>query len=101
MIEISVKKNNNKIDSVVISGHSGYKKIGSDIVCASVSSISITTINAILRYNEKALIYEENDGLLKIDIVYHDSVIDILLNNMIDLLEELAKQYPKNVKINN
>ena len=101
MTEIKINKNNNKIENITISGHTGYKSNGLDIVCASVSSIAITTINAILRYNDKSLEYDEADGLLKIDIVYHDDVIDILLDNMIDLLNELTKQYPKNVKINN
>ena len=88
-----------KINHIKISGHSGYDEIGKDIVCASISSICVTTVNAIVRYNEKALIYTDSDGLLEMGIMLHDKVIDMLVENMIYLFEDLSKQYSKNVKI--
>ena len=45
MINISYKSKDNHINYVKITGHSGYADDGFDIVCASVSSIAITTIN--------------------------------------------------------
>ena len=42
---IKVEIENNKIE---IKGHANYDDYGKDIVCASVSSIVITTINAII-----------------------------------------------------
>ena len=47
---IKIKEKDNKI---IISGHASFDEYGKDIVCASVSSIVITSINAILRYNNK------------------------------------------------
>ena len=46
MIKIDVKETD-CIDKIEIKGHANYSLHGSDIVCASVSSIAITTVNAI------------------------------------------------------
>ena len=94
MIKIEIKK-----DKLTIKGHSGYSEYGSDIVCASVSSMSIITINAILKYDSESLKYNEEDGLLEIDILKHDKVIDLLIDNLIEHLEELKKQYNKYIEI--
>lgn len=94
MIKINVNK-----DEITIKGHSGYKEEGSDIVCASVSSISITTVNALLSIDEDCISYEENDGYLKIKINKHNEVIDKLIDNMINLLKKLEKDYKKYIEI--
>ena len=99
MINISYKKNDNHINYVKISGHADYADEGFDIVCASVSSISITTLNAIIRYDEEAIYYHEEDGLLEIGIVKYSEFIDILMENMISMFEELEKKYKNYIKI--
>jgi len=99
MIKISIKKNEKIISSITIEGHSGYETQGKDIVCASVSCISITTVNAILRIDENALNFCEKDGYLKLEILKHDKYIDILIENMCELLKDLEKKYNKYIKI--
>ena len=94
MIKININK-----DEITIKGHSGYGIEGTDIVCASVSSICITTVNALLSIDEDCITYEENDGYLNIKINKHNEVIDKLINNMINLLKELEEQYKKNIEI--
>lgn len=91
---IKIKEFDNKI---IISGHANFEDYGKDIVCASVSSIVITTVNAILRYNNKAIKYT-NDKELIIEILEKDEIINILITNMLELLKELEKQYPKNIR---
>ena len=63
MIKISIK--NKKI---IIKGHANYDEYGKDIVCASCSSIVITSINAALRIDSKSLSYEEAKDKLTIKI---------------------------------
>ncbi len=99
MINISYKKKDDHINYVKIEGHADYAEEGFDIVCASVSSIAITTVNAIIRIDEEALFYTEKDGLLEIGIVKFSDVIDKLMENMIGMFEELEKQYEDYVKI--
>ena len=94
MIKINVKN-----DQIIISGHSGYSVSGSDIICSSVSSIAITTINAILRVDNESITYKKEDGYLEINIVKHTGVTDLLIENMIDLLSELENNYKKYIKI--
>ena len=99
MIKITIQQKENEICSITISGHSGYEKSGKDIVCASVSSIAITTVNAILRIDSNALTYEESDGFLNIVMQKQSDIISLLITNMLDLLEELETQYSKYIKI--
>ncbi len=98
MIKIKIKKSEN-IDSIVINGHAGYSESGKDIVCSSVSSIAITTVNAIVRLDKDAIIFDEKDGFLNIEIKKHSSMIDTLIENMIELFDELEEQYPKYIKL--
>ena len=100
MIKILISKKENIIDSIKITGHAGFSEAGSDIVCASVSSICITTVNALIRIDNECIDYEETDGYLKVDIKKHNEVVDILIENMISLLIELEKDYKKYIKIN-
>ena len=94
MIKINISK-----DEITIKGHSGYSEQGSDIVCASVSSISITTVNALLSIDEDCIEYEEKDGYLNIKIKKHNEIIDKLIDNMINLFKELEKDYKKYIEI--
>jgi len=95
MIKVNIKKNH-----IEIKGHAMYDDMGKDIVCASVSTIVITTINAIIRFDKNAIKYEEKDGYISIDILKDTNITNTLILNMIELLKELEKQYKKNIKIN-
>ena len=99
MIKVNIKKNDNKISNITILGHSGYDEIGKDIVCASVSSIVTTTINSIVRIDNN-IEYKYEEGNVEINYTNHSKTTDILIDNMIDLLEELEKQYKNYIKIN-
>lgn len=99
MIKVSITKTNEVITNINVNGHSGYDEYGKDIVCASVSSIIITTVNGLLRLDSDSIKYEEKDGFINIDILKHDNVIDTLILNMISLLEELQKDYKNNIII--
>lgn len=99
MIRIEISKNDEYILKVSLIGHAKYADYGNDIVCASVSSIAITTVNSILKISSDAINYTNDDGLLVIEIKKYDRVINILMKNMIDLFKELEEDYPKNIKI--
>lgn len=94
MIKINIKD-----DEITVKGHSGYSTEGSDIVCASVSSICITTVNALISIDEDCIEYTDKDGYLNIKIKKHNDVINKLINNMINLLKDLEKQYKKYIEI--
>ena len=97
MIKINIKKNVN-IDLIEVRGHANYDEYGKDIVCASVSSMVITTINAIVRIDSNSIDYNDNNGVI-INVLKHTKVIDKLLVNLEELLIDLQKQYPKYIEI--
>ena len=77
-----------------------FDEYGKDIVCAAASAIVTTSINGILRIDEKAINYKVSKDELSIDILKDDHVTDMLILNMISLLKDLEKQYSKNIKVN-
>ena len=93
MIKIEIKKN-----QILIKGHADYAEFGKDIVCASVTSIVTTTVNAIMRLDD-AINYKSESGLIEIIIKKHSDLVDTLILNMTELLKELEKKYKKNIKI--
>ncbi len=99
MIKVNIKKEDNIITNIKIDGHAGYGISGTDIVCASVSSIVITSINAIIKLDNEALDYKQDEGFVEVNIKKHNKYIDILIENMISLLKELENQYKKYIKI--
>ena len=94
MIKVLVKK-----DVIEITGHSDYDTIGKDIVCSAVSSIVTTTINGIISLDSDAIYYEYYSDKMLIELKKEDIVIRKLIDNMIDLLISLSKDYPKNIKV--
>lgn len=98
MIKVSINKDKN-YKSISIKGHAGYAEEGYDIVCASVSSIVITTINAIISIDSDSINYSEEDGLIEINILKSSDIVNTLLDNMINMLSELEKQYKKYIEI--
>ena len=94
MIKVYVSKNN-----IVITGHAEFNDYGKDIVCSSASSIVITSINACLNIDAKSIVYKNELDKLTIDIKSDNGVILKILDNMLNMLSELANDYPKNVKI--
>lgn len=93
MIKVNIKEK-----QIVIKGHANYDELGKDIVCASVSSMVITTVNAILRIDNEAIKYSDGDGVI-IDIIKDNEIVNKLIINLISLLEDLKKQYPKYIEI--
>lgn len=93
MIKINIKN-----DEIIVKGHAMYDDFGKDIVCAACSSIIITSVNAMIRIDENSIDYKENDGVC-IKVLKHTEVIDKLIDNLISLLLDLEKQYPKYIEI--
>lgn len=97
MIKVKVLKENDFYKEITITGHANYDSYGKDIVCSSVSSIVVTTINAIISLDKDAINYDDNTGV-KIKVLKEDEVTNKLLENMLNLLHELQKDYEKTIK---
>ena len=99
MIKINISNKDGQIHKINMIGHADYDNYGKDIVCAGASSIVTTTVNAILTFDKKFISYEEKKDNFEIVINTHNEIVDNLITNMINMLEDLEKDYPKNIKI--
>ena len=96
MIKVEVTK-----ERISILGHAMYDDYGKDIVCAAVSGIVMTSVESIASIDETSIDVNEMPNKLEIIINKHDNITDKLITTMINLLKELEKKYPKNIKIIN
>lgn len=94
MIKIKVSKKN-----ISILGHANYDDYGKDIVCASVSSIVLCSVEAVARFDIKAIDIKQSKDKLDIIINSDDNITQNLIINMLNCLKELEKKYPKNIEI--
>ena len=99
MIKVKTYIKDNNLVRISITGHANYKDYGNDIVCASVSSIALCTINAIYSFKDNTIDVKESSGNLDIKILEQDKISTTLLENMIRCLSDIEKDYPSNIKL--
>ncbi len=99
MIKVKVGYEDKYINYVKVSGHADYDTYGKDIVCASVSSIVITSVNLALKINKNIIKYKDDNGLIELSILEKQDDINKVFENMLDMLKELSKDYKDNIKI--
>ena len=94
-----------RITGFSIKGHSGYAEEGSDIVCAGLSALAITTENALCRLvNLSPAERGGEDGFLEVMLPQHmteDQQHDaqLLLSALHIGLENIAQAYPDYVRL--
>lgn len=67
MVQIEVKKSDNgDIIGFYVSGHAGFGKSGTDVVCAGVSALVFNCMNSIEEFSDTKfdLIQNEHDGIV-------------------------------------
>lgn len=98
MINVNIKKENNIITELKISGHAKYDEYGKDIVCAGVSSTLITSVNACLTFDKESIYYEEKNNFY-LKNIKKDEITNKLLENLINMLKSIESDYKDNIKI--
>ncbi len=88
------------INSVEVSGHAMFSEFGTDIVCASVSSMTIFAFNTCIKF-DSSIKYEEDseEGYLKLIINKKCENVDTVLKMLHNMLTELSNEYPKYISI--
>ena len=82
-------------------GHAGYAAHGSDIVCAAISSVAYMTANTIIEImgiDADVNVNEDGEMTLKVPEESTQKTKELLLGLELHI-NELKKQYPKNVTI--
>jgi len=95
--KITVSDNSYKIE---VKGHAMSGPYGSDIVCASISMAVAMTANLIDKLgfgcNIMTLVHEEGKFIIETDLA-NETVVKIM-DNLVDHLDEISRQYPKNIQ---
>lgn len=99
MICVKVKEKNNELKSISVRGHAMYDVCGKDIVCSAVSTCVITTVNGILEIDDTLIDVEQKENEIIITLKEDNDIVNSLLKNMIDILSDLERQYPKNIRL--
>ena len=89
---------NDEFTNLKITGHANYAEYGEDIVCSSVSSIISTSINLAHDFNNDIKYTDDGNTITIINNTNDENVLKTL-KNMINMLEDLERQYPKNINI--
>jgi uncharacterized protein YsxB (DUF464 family) len=81
-----------------VSGHANYSIPGRDIVCASISTLTINTINSIYRLSQSELEYCNDDEHTKYTILdVCDTPAEVLIKAAQIGYKSITDQYPDNV----
>lgn len=97
MIKVNFDETNKVFE---MTGHANYADAGTDIVCAAASAMVITSFNGIAKFlDESEYDAIENDGYIKVTLHKSTKEVELLLQNLLELLQELQIQFPKNIKI--
>ncbi|MCR4925670.1 MAG: ribosomal-processing cysteine protease Prp [Clostridiales bacterium] len=101
MVEVNFFTRENLLYGYEIKGHSGFDVAGSDIVCASVSSVSIMVANTITDVMKITADAESYDGFLRLEVLTEDGIQESqnILKGLEVFLTDLSREYPKNVKV--
>lgn len=107
MINVTIFSDTNEvIRGFRVSGHAGFAKKGSDVVCAAASMLAINTVNSIEILAGEAItdVSDEKKGLIecmlpdrKSGMINKDT--DLLIRSMLIGFETLAGQYGNYVRI--
>ena len=97
MTKIEFSEIDEKIVKFLIKGHTNSSEYGTDIVCASISSTSIMTLNALIEVlGVKDIEYEMKDGYMLCDLAKISE--EDLIKSFKLFSQQVAKDYPKNVQ---
>lgn len=102
MTKITIFKKDDIIWSYQVKGHSGFAEEGRDIVCSAVSTatqMTLVGLKEVLKLKVESIIA---DGFLQVRLLDGDENnkdAQILLNTMFLTLQDIAKNYAKNVKM--
>ena len=88
------------------SDHSGYAEEGEDIVCAAVSALTQAALNGLVNVVKAPVMYDVDDEKAILTACLTPECTreqlekaQILLQTLLEALQAIARQYPRNVRI--
>jgi len=104
MIHAVLEKGEAGLAGCRMTGHSGWAEAGSDIVCAAVSILGSTCVNALESVcGIQPVVTGNEDGVLSFHLpemtAEENEKAQILMGALRQGLSDLAAEYPQNVKL--
>jgi uncharacterized protein YsxB (DUF464 family) len=107
MTKVTVKYKNDNIVSLSAIGHSDFSEIGTDIVCAAVSVLIQTAVNALESVAElDFVIFDSNEETAYMYIEVPAKMTEtqalkaeVILRTVVTGLQGIAMSYPNNIKL--
>lgn len=84
---------------IYISGHAGYAKLGSDIVCAAISTLAQNLIFSIEELTQDRIKYNIQPAMVDIQFRELSPEGKLLVDSFFIGARNIAEQYPNYVKI--
>jgi uncharacterized protein YsxB (DUF464 family) len=99
MIKYQIISSNELIEAIIVKGHANYSTSGTDIVCASVSTAIIMTVNSLEIFKmQDEINFKLNESDFELKVIKTNQTIQNILSNLKYTLDELTIQYPKYLK---
>lgn len=103
MTKISFTKSQGFIKAFEVSGHSGFSKSGTDIVCAAISTatqMALYGLKYVLNLDIDEIVDEKN-AVIKVDLglYYKTQTVCTLVNTLELCLQDISRQYPQFVQV--
>lgn len=99
MVRVSFKSRNGSPTGFTLSGHAGAGTVGSDIVCAAVSSAAFMAVNTITEIIGCDIDAKTDDGFMDITLNGGSAAAADILRGLRLHFEQLEEQYPDFIKI--
>ena len=98
-------KTDSRFTGFKIKGHAGLSFEGADVLCASVSAMTLLVINTVTEVFGCEVDYSENEKepSISLDVLSYPSenadAVNGVLKGFVLQLEDLSEQYPKNLYV--
>lgn len=101
MISIDIRRNSeNAVERITVSGHAHFAPHGQDIVCAGVSSLVQAAIMGLERHLKREINLCQTKNELTVELIEKpDELTQAIWETMLLGLGEIARLYPKSVRI--
>ena len=104
MIRVTLLRQGDRLTGCRARGHSGWAEAGSDIICAAVSILTCTCVNAlesVCGVIPEITEYNEDKGVLAFELPEttekENAEAQIVMKTLRQGLKDLAEAYPQNV----
>ncbi len=96
MIKITIKRDSKQYREFQVCGHAEFDDYGNDIVCASISILTISTVNALDAFTDANFVLDQDEKRGLIHLTFHgemDHDTKLLMDALVLGVQSTAEAY--------